>query len=99
MNEAKREKIIKKNIKCIKINQIIFMVFNFMFLIFLVIYVLVFSYVFQNSKTDLMISFILTVIFTQLLPFIFVFLVALFRFIGLKNDSECCYDFSLVFTI
>ena len=59
----------------------------------------IFSYVFVNSKTDLMISFIITFLLAQVLPFIFVFFVTCFRFIGLKCDSPCAYKFSLFFTI
>jgi hypothetical protein len=91
--------IMEKNIKCMKINYIIFIIINFCFLIVLLLYTLVFSYVFQNSKTDLMISFILTVLITQALPFIFVFIVAILRFIGLKCDCPSAYNFSLIFTI
>ena len=91
--------IMEKNIKCMKINYIIFIVINFCFLIVLVLYTLVFSYVFMNSKTDLMISFILTVVITQALPFVFVFFVTVFRFIGLKCNCPCAYNFSLFFTI
>jgi ribosomal protein S8 len=97
-NNQKLE-IMEKNVKCMKINYIIFIVFNFCFLIVLLLYILVFSYVFQNSKTDLMISFILTVVITQALPFIFVFFVTVFRFIGLKCNIPCFYNFSLIFTI
>ena len=89
----------EKNIKCMKINYIIFIIINFCFLIVLLLYVLVFSYVFQNSKIDLMISFILTVVITQALPFIFVFFVSILRFIGLKCDCPSAYNFSLIFTI
>ena len=91
--------IMEKNIKCMKINYIIFIVINFCFLIVLLLYTLVFSYVFINSKTDLMISFILTVVITQALPFVFVFFVTVFRFIGLKCNCPCAYNFSLFFTI
>ena len=95
----KKAEIIKNKIKCMKINYIIFVILNFCFLIVLVLYTLVFSYVFINSKTDLMISFIITFVITQALPFIFVFFVTCFRFIGLKCDSPCAYKFSLFFTI
>ena len=91
--------IIKNKLKCMKINYIIFVVINFCFLIVLILYVLIFSYVFVNSKTDLMISFIITFLLAQALPFIFVFFVTCFRFIGLKCDSPCAYKFSLFFTI
>jgi hypothetical protein len=91
--------IIKNKLKCMKINYIIFVVINFCFLIILILYVLIFSYVFVNSKTDLMISFIITFLLAQVLPFIFVFFVTCFRFIGLKCDSPCAYKFSLFFTI
>ena len=91
--------IIKNKLKCMKINYIIFVVINFCFLIGLILYVLIFSYVFVNSKTDLMISFIITFLLAQVLPFIFVFFVTCFRFIGLKCDSPCAYKFSLFFTI
>ena len=99
LDNKKKMEIMEKNIKCMKINYIIFIVINFCFLIILLLYVLVFSYVFQNSKTDLMISFILTVIITQALPFVFVFFVTVFRYIGLKCNSPCAYNFSLFFTI
>ena len=99
ISKSQKLKIMEKNIKCMKINYIIFIVINFCFLIVLLLYTLVFSYVFQNSKTDLMISFILTVIITQALPFVFVFFVTVFRFIGLKCNCPCSYDFSLFFTI
>ena len=99
LSKSQKLKIMEKNIKCMKINYIIFIVINFCFLIVLLLYTLVFSYVFQNSKTDLMISFILTVIITQALPFVFVFFVTVFRFIGLKCNCPCSYDFSLFFTI
>ena len=97
LNEKKE--IIKNKVKCMKINYIIFAVINLCFFIVLILYVLVFSYVFINSKTDLMISFVFTFIITQLLPFIFVFFVTCFRFIGLKCNSPCAYKFSLFFTI
>ena len=99
IDKMEKIKIMEDNIKCMKINYIIFIIINFCFLIVLILYVLVFSYVFQNSKTDLMISFILTVVITQALPFIFVFFVTVFRFIGLKCNSPCAYKFSLLFTI
>ena len=95
----KKVEIIKSKIKCMKINYIIFVVINSCFLIILILYTLVFSYVFINSKIDLMISFVITFLLTQALPFIFVFFVTLFRFIGLKCDSPCTYKFSLFFTI
>ena len=97
LNEKKE--IIKNQIKCMKINYIIFTVINLCFFIALILYVLVFSYVFINSKIDLIISFLLTFILTQTLPFIFVFFVTCFRFIGLKYNSPCAYKFSLFFTI
>ena len=99
LDNKKKIEIMEKNIKWMKINYIIFIVINFCFLIILLLYVLVFSYVFQNSKTDLMISFILTVIITQALPFVFVFFVTVLRYIGLKCNSPCAYNFSLFFTI
>ena len=99
IDKMEKIKIMEDNIKCMKINYIIFIIINFCFLIVLILYVLVFSYVFQNSKTDLMISFILTVVITQALPFVFVFFVTVFRFIGLKCNSPCAYKFSLLFTI
>ena len=95
----KKVEIIKSKIKCMKINYIVFVVINFCFLIILILYTLVFSYVFINSKIDLIISFVITFLLTQALPFIFVFFVTLFRFIGLKCDSPCTYKFSLFFTI
>ena len=95
----KKKEIIKNKIKCMKLNYLIFSIINLCFIIVLIIYVLVFSYVFINSKTDLMISFILTFILTQALPFIFVFLVTCFRFYGLKYNSPCAFKFSLFFTI
>ena len=99
LSKNQKLEIMEKNIKCMKINYIIFIIINFCFLIVLLLYTLVFSYVFQNSKTDLMISFVLTVVITQALPFIFVFFVAIFRFIGLKCNCPCSYNFSLFFTI
>ena len=99
LDKKKKMEIMEKNIKWMKINYIIFIVINFCFLIVLLLYVLVFSYVFQNSKTDLMVSFILTVVITQALPFVFVLFVTIFRFIGLKCNSPCSYNFSLFFTI
>ena len=99
LDNKKKIEIMEKNIKWMKINYIIFIIINFCFLIILLLYVLVFSYVFQNSKTDLMISFILTVIITQALPFVFVFFVTVLRYIGLKCNSPCAYNFSLFFTI
>ena len=99
LDKNQKIEIMEKNIKWMKINYIIFVVINFCFLIVLLLYVLVFSYVFQNSKTDLMISFILTVILTQALPFLFVLFVTIFRFIGLKYNKPWCYKLSLFFTI
>jgi hypothetical protein len=99
LDKNQKIEIMEKNIKWMKINYIIFVVINFCFLIILLLYVLVFSYVFQNSKTDLMISFILTVILTQALPFLFVLFVTIFRFIGLKYNKPWCYKLSLFFTI
>ena len=97
LNEKKE--IIKKKIKCMKINYLIFSIINLCFFVLLILYVLVFSYVFINSKTDLMISFIITFLLTQALPFIFVFFVTCFRFIGIKCNSTRLYKFSLFFTI
>ena len=97
LNEKKE--IIKKKIKCMKINYLIFSIINLCFFVLLILYVLVFSYVFVNSKTDLMISFIITFLLTQALPFIFVFFVTCFRFIGIKCNSPRLYKFSLFFTI
>ena len=99
LDKNQKIKIMEDNIKCMKINYIIFIVINFCFMIVLLLYVLVFSYVFQNSKTDLMISFILTVVITQALPFLFVLLVTILRFIGLKYNYPSVYKFSLFFTI
>ena len=99
LDRNQKMEIMEKNIKWMKINYIIFIVINICFLIVLLLYVLVFSYVFQNSKTDLMISFLLTVLLTQALPFLFVLFVTIFRFIGLKYNSPCLYSFSLFFTI
>ena len=96
---AKKKEIIKNKIKCMKINYIIFLIINFCFLITLILYTLIFSYVFINSKIDLMISFLITFLLTQALPFLFVFFVACFRFIGIKCNSPCAYKFSLFFTI
>ena len=99
IDNKKKIAIVKDQLKCMKINYIIFTVINFCFIIVLILYVLVFSYVFINSKVDLIISFVLTFILTQALPFIFVFFVACFRFIGLKCNAPCAYKFSLLFTI
>ena len=95
---SKKIDILKNEIKCMKINYIIFIIIDVVFILFLILNLLVFSYVFRNSKMDLFISFLITLVI-QFLPFIFVFFVTLFRFIGLNFNCPNIYNISLHFTI
>ena len=72
-------------------NVIIFIISQFIILIFFIFYIFCFCYVYPNNTKDLGISSLLIIGIIQSLTLLGSFLIAFTRYLGLKCDCKICY--------
>ena len=75
----------------------VFVILNFIFMVFFLYYLTCFNNVYKYSKYQWLYSSLIIIVFIQLLPFILVLFMTIFRAIGLKCDVKFFYDKAKVF--
>ena len=77
--------------KCNKVLIIAFIIFQYIFLIFFNIYAFCFFYCFPNNKLDWLESSALIIVIIQMISFINIFFVSLFKYISIKYQCEILF--------
>jgi hypothetical protein len=87
------QKEIVKILKCLKIKIILFLIFEFSFLIFFFYYVTIFCQIFQETQLSWLLDSILSYIFSILFTLVLSFLCTIFYKIALNNKRRILYRF------
>ena len=75
----------------------IFVIFNYIIVIFSWYYITCFNNIYPNTKREWIISSLFIIIIQEILPIILVFFESCIRFIGIKCESEKLFKLSLLF--
>ena len=88
LNEIKNL-VMKTNIK----NNIFFILTLILLIIFMVIFI-GFGGAYGGAYVDYLVPGLVAIAFLEIFPFIWSFILAIFRYIGITKKNACCFDFS-----
>ena len=88
---------IKNLITKTKIKYIIFFILSLVLLILFLFTFVGFGGAYGGASIDYIVPGLFAILFLEIFPFIWSLIIAIFRYIGIKNEHKFCYDFSQFF--
>ena len=88
---------IKNLITKTKIKYIIFFILSLVLLILFLFTFVGFGGAYGGASIDYIVPGLFAILFLEIFPFIWSLIIAIFRYIGIKNGHKFCYDFSQFF--
>ena len=80
-----------------KIKYIIFFILSLSLLFLFLFSFIGFGGAYGGASVDYITPGFISILFLQIFPFIWSLIIAIFRYIGIKNEHKFCYDFSQFF--
>ena len=96
-NDCNVEEEIKDYLDTVRIKYKFMFMINMMLMILFGYYIINFSAVYRGGDLDYIAAAILTFVFLQIFPFFVCFVLAIFRYCGLKKSEQNIYKFSQIF--
>ena len=96
-NDCNVEEEIKDYLDTVRIKYKFMFMINMMLMILFGYYIINFSVVYRGGDLDYIAAAILTFVFLQIFPFFVCFVLAIFRYCGLKKSEQNIYKFSQIF--